>query len=329
MIHSILVPLFAGMAMFLFGMKTMEWALHNWAGPSLERWLTTLTRTPLRGMFTGTVLTALLQSSSAITVIVIGLVNARILRFSQTVGIILGTNIGACLTTELIGASLGKIGLPLLIVSASIWLATWLMHSMNANSTDQESTDPTVKIKWLHPVRCASGAIAGFALVLLGIQIMQSIGPALQAHGLFTWFIEHASESLGWALLAGACVTALVHSSAAVIAIAMSLAAAHSLSPELGIAVTLGANIGTCVTAWMASIGGTRASTFVAWTHIGLNLVGALLFFPFVSELAQAAATFSHEPAVQIARAQTIFNVLCSLIALPLCYVKWRKPSKL
>ncbi|WP_442603690.1 Na/Pi cotransporter family protein [Paenibacillus sp. KN14-4R] len=324
MFNSIIVPLLAGMAMFLFGMKSMEWALHNWAGPSLERWLATLTRTPLRGLLAGTVLTALLQSSSAITVIVIGLVNAGILRFAQTVGIILGTNIGACLTTELIGASLGKVGLPLLIGSASIWLATWLMHAHKSDRKETETTS-TGMMKWMLPVRCGSGALAGFALVLLGIQIMQSIGPALQAHGLFTWFIEHASESLGWALLAGACVTALVHSSAAVIAIAMSLAAAHSLSPELGIAVTLGANIGTCVTAWMASIGGTRASTFVAWTHIGLNLLGALLFFPFVAELAQAAATFSAEPAVQIARAQTIFNVSCSLMALPFCYIKLRK----
>jgi phosphate:Na+ symporter len=318
MFNEIIVPILIGLALFLLGMKIMEWAMHAWAGPSLNKWIERLTKTPLRGMVAGTALTALLQSSSAITVITIGFVNAGVLRFSQTLGIILGTNIGTTVTTELIGASLGRIGMPLLLTAASIWLATLLVSEPDSQRSGG----------WLRHMRCGSAAAAGFALVLLGIQTMQTIGPALEARGLFAWFAERSGSGLLWAVLAGIVVTALIHSSAAVIALAMGLAASGSLSPELGIAVTLGANVGTCITAWMASIGGTRAATFVAWSHIALNIGGVLLFFPFITELTQTAAWFSELPALQIAHGQTIFNIVCSLLALPLCYLPFKRRSK-
>lgn len=331
MINTIIVPVLIGLCLFLFGMKTMEWAMHAWAGQSLNRWMERLTKTPTRGMIAGTVLTAMLQSSTAITVITIGLVNAGVLQFAQTLGIILGTNIGTCLTTELIGLSLGKIGLPLFITSGCIWLASWMIKSeprryapMKAASIDMLSA---LGSGWLRHLRCASAAIAGFSLVLLGIQIMQTIGPALEERGLFAWFTERSGSGFAWAVLAGIVVTALIHSSSAVIALAMGLAATGSLSPELGVAVALGANVGTCATAWLASIGGTKAATFVAWSHIVLNLGGVLLFYPFISELTQVAALFSDSPAVQIARSQTIFNIACSLLALPFCYLLFRRTS--
>ncbi|TCZ77018.1 Na/Pi cotransporter family protein [Paenibacillus albiflavus] len=319
MFNAIIVPILFGLALFLLGMKMMELAMHAWAGPSLNKWLERLTKTPLRGMVAGTALTALMQSSSAITVITIGFVNAGVLRFSQTLGIILGSNIGTCLTTELIGASLGRIGMPLLLGAASIWLATLLVSEPNAAQRAGG---------WLHHARCGSASAAGFALVLLGIQTMQRIGPALEARGLFAWFAERSGSGLLWAVIAGVVVTALIHSSAAVIALAMGLAASGSLSPELGVAVTLGANIGTCVTAWLASIGGTRAATFVAWAHIALNFGGVLLFLPFITELTQISAWFSELPAMQIARSQTIFNVACSLLALPICYLPFIRRIK-
>lgn len=320
MFNAIIVPILIGLALFLMGMKMMEWAMHAWAGPSLNKWMDRLTKTPLHGMAAGTALTALLQSSSAITVITIGFVNAGLLRFSQTLGIILGTNIGTTLTTELIGASLGNVGMPLLLTATSVWLASLLIPGEAA----AEQTG-----SWLRHARCGSAAAAGFALVLLGIQTMQTIGPALEARGLFAWFAEQSGSGLLWAVLAGVVVTALIHSSAAVIALAMGLAASGSLSPELGVAVTLGANIGTCITAWLASIGGTRAATLVAWAHIALNIGGVLLFYPFITELTTIASWFSDLPAVQIAHAQTIFNVSSSLLALPLCYLPYWNRTKI
>ena len=114
MIHAIILPVTAGLILFLIGMKLMETSLQTWAGPRLQLWLERFTRTPVRGLITGTVLTAALQSSTAITVIAIGLVGAGVLSFPRTLGVILGTNIGTCLTTELIGLSIGGIGVPIL-----------------------------------------------------------------------------------------------------------------------------------------------------------------------------------------------------------------------
>ncbi|WP_405082404.1 Na/Pi cotransporter family protein [Paenibacillus chitinolyticus] len=414
---SLALPLLAGLSVFLFGMKMMELALNQLAGPQIYRFLETATRTPAHGLVTGTALTALLQSSSAVTVISIGLVNAGVLTFPRTLGIILGTNIGTCLTTELIGLNLGAAALPLLLASSAVWLASWLPgtapgrvgagaaagggtrpggyasggaktglagtpapaargggieeerppgsartsggpaagcpapdralppvrseptgHSPERDGVRPASRqavaqgpapEPHAGRGWLHAVRYAALAAAGFALVLIGIRIMQSIGPALQHQGLFAWFIEQARVSLLWGVIAGAAVAALIHSSSAVIVIAMGFAASGVISPELGIAVTLGSNIGTCVTAWLASIGGTRAGVFVAWSHILLNVGGTVLFFPLIGLLHEVSTWMTADPSAQIARAQTLFNVASSLIALPFCYLPFSRKKNL
>jgi phosphate:Na+ symporter len=156
---------------------------------------------------------------------------------------------------------------------------------------------------------------------MLGVEVMQTIVPELQSRGLFAWFVEQSQRSLLWGVLAGAAITALIHSSTAVIAMTMGLAAVQAVPVELGIAIVLGANVGTCATALIASIGGSRSGRFVAWAHITLNVGGALLFLPLLSLLHQASALLSDSPSGQIAHAQTLFNIACSLIALPLCYL--------
>ncbi|MGG1552680.1 Na/Pi cotransporter family protein [Paenibacillus ferrarius] len=338
MMHAIILPVLAGLALFLLGMKLMENALQAWAGPRLQLWLERFTRTPVRGLATGTVLTAALQSSSAITVIAIGLVGGGVLTFPRTLGVILGTNIGTCLTTELIGISLGGIGVPLLLVSAGVWLTSWIAGPLpSASGPDLPAAKPGAAAAitaaasaggrpWLRGVRYGALAASGFALVLLGIEIMQTIGPALQSRGLFAWFVLQAQSSLLWGILAGAAVTALVHSSAAVIAMAMGLAAVGGIPVELGVAITIGANVGTCVTALIAGMSSTRAGRYVAWSHILLNVGGAVLFYPFIHQLVAVSSLWAADASSQIARSQTIFNVICSLIALPLCYLNtWKR----
>lgn len=370
MITTIVLPVLTGLAVFLFGMKLMETALHHWAGAQLQLWLERFTRTPVRGLATGTVLTAAMQSSTAITVIAIGLVNAGVLSFPRTLGIILGTNIGTCLTTELIGLSIGGFAMPMLLASSAVWLASWIAgplppaaqtytaakpsgggiedtagrRAVHRNQPADEayrglSLSPPLQTarvqtaalagfgrRWLRTARFGSLAVAGFALVLLGIEIMQTIGPALQSRGLFAWFVQQSQQSLLWGVIAGAAVTALIHSSSAVIALAMSLAAIQSISVDLGVAITIGANIGTCVTALIAGVGGSRAGKFVAWSHIVLNIGGAALFYPFIHQLVHASIFLADSASAQIARAQTVFNVLSSLLALPLCYLSmWKR----
>lgn len=309
MFTLIILPMAAGLSIFLFGMKAMEWALHSWAGRYLQVILERFTRTPARGLTAATGITAVLQSSTAVTVITIGLVNAGVMKFPQTLGIILGSNIGTCMTTELVGLDLTRLALPILLGAAVLWFTALSLP---------DSRYPARKLRSL---RLVPIAVMGFACVLLGMQVMQSITPALQSMGMLGWFVQKAQESLFWGVVAGAAVTALLHSGAVTIAMTMGLASIQAITPELGIAIVIGANIGTCVTALIASIGGSRFGLYVAWAHIILNAGGALLFFPFTGVLDSLTALMTTDPGAQIAHAQTIFNVVCSLLALPLCYL--------
>jgi len=311
-ITELMVPLIAGLALFLFGMKIVEWALYRWTGHLLKRILQRLTRTPFRGLIIGTGTTALLQSSSAVTVITIGFVNAGLLTFPQTLGIILGTNIGSCLTTELIGLRLSGSMSKTLLIASIFWFITWIPF--------QSAQHPTVT-RILDSIRGLSLTMAGFSCVLLGLEVMQSIIPFLQKHGLLAWFIEQAQQSLLWGIIAGAALTAIIHSSAASIAITMGLATLGVIPVDLGIAIILGCNIGTCITPLMASIGGNRFGYYVAWAHVLLNIGGTLLFYPFISQMSSLSSVLSTDPAIQLAHIQTIFNVICSIIALPICYL--------
>lgn len=309
MMSSIILPMAAGLSIFLFGMKAMEWALHSWAGRYLEVLMERFTRTPARGLATATGITAILQSSTAVTVITIGMVNAGVMKFPQTLGIILGSNIGTCITTELVGLNLGRLALPLLTGSALLWFVALAMP------------DSRYRSDRLRSLRLLPIAVFGFACVLLGMEVMQSIAPELQSRGIFAWFVQQSQESLLWGIIAGAVLTALLHSGAVTIAMTMGLASVSAISPELGIAIVIGANVGTCVTALIASIGGSRFGLYVAWSHIILNVGGALMFYPFIGALDTLTRLIGDNPGTQIAHAQTIFNVICSLIALPLCYL--------
>lgn len=315
MIQMIFIPMLLGFAVFMCGMKLMELALHRLAGPYLTRILERSTRTPIHGLAIGTITTAFLQSSTAVTVIAIGMVNARLLTFPRTLGIILGTNIGTCITTELIGLNLNKLAVPLLIAAIGLWLATALLGEIRLFPAIRST-------RWIDSLRSSSVVLCGFALLLTGMTMMQSVGSAVQDSPMFGWFLDKADDSLWWGLAAGAILTAAVHSSAAVIGIIMGFASIGAMPIELGVAVVLGANIGTCATALLASIGGSKAGQYVAWSHVVLNFGGALLFMPFIGELTALSEWISSSAAGQIAHAQTIFNILSSLLALPLCYLR-------
>ncbi len=312
---NVIYAMIFGFVVFMCGMKLMELALHRLAGPYLVKAIERSTETPLRGMIVGTVTTAFLQSSTAVTVISIGLVNAGLLTFPRTLGIILGTNVGTTVTTELIGLNITRLAYPLLSLSIGIWLLTALLGEMGLLPRSKDSW-------WLHKFRTISVVLGGFALLLVGLTIMQSVGPAIQESSMFTWFLERATSSLWWGLAVGALLTAAVHSSVAVIGIIMGFTMTGAMPLEIGIAIVLGANVGTCITALLASLGGSRSGLYVALSHIVLNVGGALLFMPFINELSALVTWMSSSSAAQIAHAQTIFNVLSSLLALPLVYMK-------
>lgn len=326
MFHEIVFPATFGFALFLLGMKIMEASLQAWAGPRLIKLLQASTRTPWTGLLSSTFVTAVLQSSTAVTVMTIGLVNAGLLSYGRTLGIILGGNIGTCLTTELIALNISRLGIPLMIGSLIIWACAVMGEEAYPHSQDGG--------RWarrLRPIQFGSLAVFGFSLIMIAIKWMQSIGSALEDRGVIAWLLMHADDSLLWGAIAGAILTALIHSSAAVIAMTMGLVAAGALPVEFGIAMVIGSNVGTCITPLIASVGSSRSGQFVAWSHVILNVLGAVLFMPLIPWLETAAVWLSSDPAAQIAHTQTIFNVVCSLLALPFCYLpiwsRWGGPT--
>jgi len=318
MFAHFIVPSLLGFALLLSGMKVMEASLERWAGHRLVSWVSKSTSTPLRGFAVGTAASALLQSSTAVTVLTIGFVNAGWLNLARSLGIILGTNVGTCFTTELMSLQLHTYGVYFLAFGVVGWLVSFAFNEMR---------DAASAPRRINGLRYVSVATGGFGLLLVGFKLLQSIGPALRENGYFETLMRHTYDNLMWGVLGGAVITALVHSSSAVVAMCMGLAAAGAISPEAGIAIVLGANVGTCFTGLVASLGGGSGGRFVALSQLALNVGGAALFFPLIGALHDAAAWLAPgDPSAQIAHAQTIFNVLCSMIALPIAYLPvWRK----
>jgi phosphate:Na+ symporter len=319
MISGFIVPSLLGFALLLSGMKVMETSLQRWAGQRLSNWMARSTATPLRGFAVGTLASALLQSSTAVTVLTIGFVNAGWIPLSRSFAIILGTNVGTTLTTELMSLKLHQYGLPILMLAFGGWTFTVFLNELrNGSAAPKRGLT----------LRYVSVALGGFGLLLVGFKLLQGMGPFLRENGSFDTLMSHTNDNLLWGVVGGAILTALIHSSAAVIAMCMGLAATGAMSPEAGIAIVLGANIGTCFTGLIASLGGGRGGRFVALSQLALNICGALLFFPLIGLLQSLSALISpHDPSAQIAHAQTIFNVICSLAALPIAYLPLWGPS--
>ncbi len=321
MYANLLYASLIGFALLIGGMKLTEAALNRWAGNRLTFWLQRATSTPVRGFLFGTAASAGLQSGTAVTVLTIGFVNAGWISFPRSLGIILGTNVGTTLTTEIMSLQLHRFGWAVLSVSFLGWLWTAAASEMRAGGAGPKG--------FMLPLRYASVALAGFGFLLIGFEILLGMGDLLQQSGLFIRLMNAAAEQPLIGMLGGAALTAMVHSSAAVIGMGMIVAGAGIMPPEAGIAVVLGANVGTCFTGLVASLGGGPGGRFVALSQLALNIGGALLFLPLMPLLQGAAEMLAPgDPSAQIAHAQTIFNVTCSLLALPLAYLpQWRLRS--
>jgi phosphate:Na+ symporter len=308
-VSEILIPFTLGLGFFLLGMYAMRTGFHHLAGKKMEAVLARFTRTPTLSFMTGILATFALQSSSAVTVVTIGLTHAGLIGFAQTVGIILGTNVGTTVTTELIALRLESLAVPMMLIGVALWLQPKRV------------------------IRSIGLIMAGFGLIFLGIDTMQVMAKPLERTETFRHLFLESSHSIWLGLLTGTIFTALIHSSSATTAIIMGLMTHDIMTMETALAVVLGANIGTCFTALIASIGTNAASRQVAWCHTLFNLAGALMFLPFLSSLASTAAFLTDSPSMQIAHAQTIFNLVCSLMALPFTYriarvIQWLVPDK-
>lgn len=299
----ILVRIGGGLLLFVLGLFTLRMGLRHASGPRTQRLIATLVRTPARGLLTGIGATLVMQSSAAVTVLSMGLVATGMLTFENTIGIILGTNIGSTFTVGLLTLNLERFG-PYVVAVASFAFALLALSRH--------------RFARLWPLlRSLCLCVAGFGTLFVGFGVMGSATAGLmQSDTLRQWLLIASVHPLA-GVGAGALVTALIGSSSASTALTLTLANGGLVPLPAAIAIVLGNNIGTCVTAVLASIGGGRPVQRVAATHVLLNVAGALLFLPFLRPFAQLIRQFAHAPGSQVALAHVLFNVACSLAALP------------
>jgi phosphate:Na+ symporter len=291
MVYLLLFIVF--LAVFIVGMTLLRKGLFELSASRMKNWLALMTDTPIKGMIAGMTVTALLHSSSAVMVITIGLISAGLLRFSQSIGIILGSNIGTTFTLEIITFNIDAFIVPFAIIGAILLVFR--------NRTWQN-------------LGAISFGIAAIFAAMRGFTFLADPVTSLPA-------VEHALANLNnshWiSIFAGTIVTGMIQSSTAMTGIVMGFLSEGTLSMDSAIAAMLGANIGTCITALLASIGAGKEARLTAFAHVWLNIAGAALFFPFIGEIAALAPFTAERPDVQLAHVSVIYNLIASLLVLP------------
>ena len=303
--------LLGGLAIFIFGMNMMSESLQKAAGEKMKKILGILTVNPVMGVLAGTIATAVMQSSSAMTVMVIGFVSAGLMTLKQGISVILGANIGTTMTAQLLAFNISDYIFVIIFVG---FIVSFVFKSEKIKSIGQ--------------------TIFAFGLLFEGIQIMSSVMKPLAASPVFINMIDHVSGMPVLGVLVGTLMTLVVQSSSATIAVLQNFAAQagpDGVSSIIGLAgaipVLLGDNIGTTITALLACIGQSRDAKRTALAHCTFNITGAFLFIWFVKPYAhfiQAISTKGPEVEViarQIANAHTIFNITMTLIWLPLIWL--------
>ncbi|MGP7819040.1 Na/Pi symporter [Niallia sp. 01092] len=279
--------------LFIFGMTLLRTGLFHLSSQSLKIWLERLTDKPWKGMIISIIITSILQSSSAVMVLTIGLISAGALTFPQSIGIILGTNIGTTFTTEFITVNIDNFLLPLAVIGVFFIL---------------------VNKKKMRSIGCV---LFGIAIVFTTMRGFKYFANIVQHQPFIENFLFYLSDRTLLAVFVGIILTALIQSSTATIGIIMGFLTAGLLPIETGIAVMLGSNIGTCITSYLASVGAERGARLSAYAHIWLNIGGVVLFYPFLSLLKQIVEALTPIKDVQLAHASLLFNVVTSLLVLP------------
>jgi len=288
----VLFALLGGTALLLFGVRLVGDGLQRAAGTRLRHILSTLSGNRLKALAVGAGVTALLQSSSATTVMLVGFASAGLLSLRQTIGVILGADIGTTVTVQLLAFNL--LDLAPLIVFAG-WAASLAKGTLGY----------------------VGRAVLGFGFLFLGMKlIVDGTGP-LKHSELFADVLAALSAQTILLLIIAAAFTALVHSSAATIGLAISLGQSGLMPLEGAIPIILGANVGTAATALVASLGANTEARRVAFAHAGFKIAGALLFLPFLAPFTDLVRLTSADIPREIANAHTLFNVALALIFLP------------
>lgn len=283
-----------GLGLFIFGMQFLSDALQRASGQRFRQLLERLTGTLPKGLLVGAAVTAVIQSSSATTVMIVGLVNAGLMSLKQAVGVTLGANIGTTVTAQIVAFKLSDYALP--AVGVGFGLSFFGRRRL--------------------PKR-AGEVLFGLGLLFLGLKTMsQFLVPLVREPWASTMITGFADKPV-LGVLAGAALTALVQSSSATTGLFIALAAEGALDLGAAVPLVFGANIGTCVTAILASIGTSLSAKRAAAIHLLIKIIGVLVVLPFIRQFDIIVERLGDDVPRQIANAHTLFNMLTSLIILP------------
>jgi phosphate:Na+ symporter len=326
MIREMILGTIGGLGLFLFGMVLMSDGLKKAAGQKLRTILETMTKNVFIGSLVGAMATAIIQSSSATTVIVIGLVNAGLLTLKQAIGVIIGTNVGTTATAWLVSVS----GLAMMRIDLYALPAVGLGFLLHIGGKS--------RLK-----RSIGSILLGFGILFIGIEFMKdAFSPLQHSERVQQLFVQYGSQPV-FAILAGMILTMLIQSSSASIAIVQLLAMGGAFGTNWHVALNvaipfvLGANIGTTITAQLAVLQANRTARRAAWAHTIFNVLGTVIAYPFVilgwyGALVDYVAPWQLSQgtvAGTIAIAHTMFNVGNSLVFLPLATVLEKAATRL
>jgi phosphate:Na+ symporter len=317
--QPLLFGLLGGLGLFLYGMRILSDGLQKIAGDRMRRILAALTENRLIGMLIGMTVTALIQSSTATTVMVVGFVNAGLMSLLQAIGVVIGANIGTTVTAQLIAFKVAKYALPAIGLGAGLRLF---------------AKQP----RWQH----IGEVTLGFGLVFFGLALMKDAFDPLRGNQEFQQLFLSVGDNPLLGVLFGAAVTLVVQSSSATIGLTIAMATSGLLSYEASLALILGENIGTTLTANLAALGNSLAARRAALAHMLFNVIGVcymLLLFPWFAKVVTAitpgdadfvihtgeqaellGGLVGDKPFIarHIANAHTLFNVINALLFLPL-----------
>jgi phosphate:Na+ symporter len=297
-----ILTLIGGLSLFLYGMNAMGEGLAKLSGGCLERILEKLTSTKYRALFLGAIVTAVIQSSSATTVMVVGFVNSGIMKLTQAAPIIIGANIGTTITSWLLsltGIQGSNVWIKLLKPSSfsPILAAIGIILAMTAKDKDKKKDIGNI--------------LLGFAILMFGMQTMSDAVSPLAGNEKFTGILTMFSNPI-LGMLAGALLTALIQSSSASVGILQALCATGAVGIRSAIPIIMGQNIGTCVTASISAIGASKNAKRAAAIHLYFNVIGTVVFmilFYFLNAVIDFSFMKQAASAADIAVIHSLFNI--------------------
>ncbi len=305
---DIIIPFVGGLALFIYGMQIMAQGLQNAAGNKMKQLLKALTQNKIMGVLLGAIVTAIIQSSSATTIMVVGFVNAGLMDLTQSMSVIMGANIGTTVTGWLVSSvEWAKFLSPAVIAPVVVMIGVILMITAK-NISHKE----------------ISSIVIGFGILFIGIEMMSDAVYPLRESEIFKTLFMTLGENPILGILTGAAVTAIIQSSSASVGILQTLAASGLVPFHAAVYIIMGQNIGTCITAMLSAIGASRNAKCASYMHLLFNIIGTVLF-SIVSiayfKIINPTMGFGPISQTEISVVHTVFNIATTILLFPFFYI--------